>query len=408
VARLAWPIAEERICLDADVTDGRLVPIGLVSTRNPGVAAALAGRPVAEVPGLLRRLFPLCGTAHTVAAVTAIETALGIAPAAAQRAFRELMLAVEHAHAVAWRILMDWPPLIGGAAHPRAYAAFLRASAPIAAGAERLQRIGGGPLHGARAELKDAAATLATMLAALFAEAADRTLAFDALQAALGRRSSVPARLIAHARNDLPATYGQHDRPLFATADADWFAARLAETPGFSAAPSLDGTPAEVGPLAACRHPLVGAALAQWGAGLATRLLAAALDAPVVAERLRGACTRLADDEPAEVATMRLGRGAGVVETARGPLAYWVEVAGGRVRTLRSVAPTEWNFQAHGPFCAALAAAPAVADPLAAARLLAASFDPCVPFRIALGGARRAPQEDPTREDLTREGSAHA
>ena len=48
--------------------------------------------------------------------------------------------------------------------------------------------------------------------------------------------------------------------------------------------------PAEVGPLAALRHPLVGEALAHWGAGLATRLLAAALDAPVVAGRLRAAC----------------------------------------------------------------------------------------------------------------------
>jgi len=348
VARLAWPIADEKIRLEAVVTDGRLVPSRVVSARNRGIAAALAGRPVGEVPALLRRLFPLCGIAHTVAAVTAIETALGLVPSRAQRAFRELMLVTEHANSVAWRLLMDWPPLLGGAGDTHTYAAFLRASAPITAGADRLQQIGGAALRLPRAET---------------------------------------------ARADLPAHYGRHDRPLFAAAHADWFALRLGDTPGFSDAPNLDGSPAEVGPLAALRHPLVGEALAHWGSGLATRLLAAALDASVVAARLR-ACDRLLDDDASDVDTTGDGRGAGVVETARGPLAYWLEVEGGRVRTLRSVAPTEWNFHPAGPFRAALDSAPAVADPVAGARLLAASFDPCVPFDIAIAPSQGASNED--------------
>ncbi len=394
MARLAGPIADERICLDAVVADGRLVPNGVISTRNRGVAAALAGRPVAEVPGLLRRLFPLCGTAHTVAAVTAIETALGLAPAPAQRAFRELMLVAEHANAVAWRLLIDWPPLLGAAADPRAYATFLRAGAPIAAGAERLQQIGGAALRPSRAEIARAAAVLSAMLVALFPEAADAALSFDALEAALQGGASVPARLIARARVDLPVHYGRHDRPMFASAEADWFAARLAQGSEFSDAPTLDGAPAEVGPLAALRHPLVGEALAHWGQGLATRLLAAALDALVVAGRLRTVGELVVADDPVAVDTTRPGRGAGVVETARGPLADWVEVDGGRVRTLRSVAPTEWNFHPDGPFRAALEAAPDIADPVAGVRLMAASFDPCVPFDLALAPVRRPPHEE--------------
>jgi hypothetical protein len=214
------------------------------------------------------------------------------------------MLIAEHANAVAWRLLIDWPPLLGAAADPRTYAAFLRAGAPIAAGADRLHAIGGAPLRPPRAEIAGAAASLAAMLAALFPEAADPTLSFDALEAALGQRESAPARLIARARVNLPENYGRHDRPLFVSADADWFAARLAGTPGFSEAPTLDGRPAEVGPLAALRHPLVGEALAHWGQGLATRLLAAALDAPVVAARLRDAC-----DLPVDAQRPRRRRG---------------------------------------------------------------------------------------------------
>ncbi len=396
MARLAWPIADEKICLNAVVADGRLVANGVVSTRNGGIAAALAGRSASEIPGLLRRLFPLCGTAHTIAAVTAIETALGLALSPAQRAYRELMLLAEHASAVAWRLLIDWPPLLGAAADPGTYAAILRAAAPITAGAERLQRIGGATLRPPRDEIARAASSLAGMVVALFAEAAQPALSFDELETALHNGTSVPARMIEQARLHLPAHYGRHDRALFVSAESDWFAARLADTPAFSQAPTVDGSPAEVGPLAALRHPLVGQALAHWGQGLATRLLAAALDAPVVAGRLRDAAEQLLDDDPGEVDTMGSGRGAGVVETARGPLAYWVEVDGGRALRLRSVAPTEWNFHPDGPFRAALDAAPHIADPVAGARLLAASFDPCVPFEVAVATDEGAPRRDPT------------
>jgi Ni,Fe-hydrogenase I large subunit len=173
--------------------------------------------------------------------------------------------------------------------------------------------------------------------------------------------------------------------------DGEWFAARLAAEPLFGDAPTLDGTPAEVGPLAAQRHPLVAEAIAQWGPALAARLLAAALDVHVVAERLCRALDRLADDDPLDVDITRSGRGAGVVETARGPLAYLVEIADGRVRMLRSVAPTQWNFHPDGPFMAALDAAPRVPNPAFAARLLAISFDPCVPLTIEILANRRSP-----------------
>jgi len=61
---------------------------------------------------------------------------------------------------------------------------------------------------------------------------------------------------------------------------------------------------------------------------------------------------------------------------------------------LRSVAPTEWNFHPNGPFVAALDAAPRVPDPVLAARLLAASFDPCVQFRIEALPDRRPPTNE--------------
>ena len=162
-------------------------------------------------------------------------------------------------------------------------------------------------------------------------------------------------------------------------------------SPSFSDAPTLDGTPAEVGPLAAQRHPLVADAIAHWGATLATRLLAAALDAPVVAGRL----LRALDDAGGR----RSGRGRSDAsgtrrrrrrDGARSPRLF-------RRRGLRSRADAAQRRADRVEFPSRRAVhgrarrRARVADPVLAARLLAASFDPCVPFRIELAGDHRPP-----------------
>lgn len=394
---MASPTHEQQIRLDAVANDGRLVAKRLATTRASGITGALATQPVRDLPLLLSRLFPLCGTAHAVAGLAATEAALGIEVSPAQLAFRDLMLLAEHGAALGWRILMDWPLLLGDAPEVRACADIRRAAAAVSIIGEHgtWPRIGGARLRPNRDDLGQAMSELARMLVGLFPEAADPALTWRNLETSLRGGTSMPARLINVARTGVLAEYGHHDRPLLPSMDATWFEARLAE-PRFSEAPTLDGTPAEVGALAARRHPLVADAVAHWGATLATRLLAAALDAPVVAGRLVRALDRLAADDPIEFDLARPGRGAGVIETARGPLAYVVEAADGGVRMLRSVAPTEWNFHPNGPFMAALDAAPRVPDPVLAARLLAASFDPCVQFRIEASPGHRPPANEET------------
>ena len=381
---VTWPTLEQEIRLDATVVDGRLAPIRLVTTRASSIAGALAAQPIGEIPQRLSGLFPLCGTAHAVAGLSAFEAALRVEVPPAQLGFRKLLLLAEHGAALGWRLAMDWPPLLGMAPQVRACADIRRAAAAISTFAARTPwiRIGGGKLRVDRDGLGGAVAALARMLGDLFPEASDPALSWNALELALERRTSTPARLTTAARAGAMANYGGHDRPQLPPVDAAWFARRLATDPGFSDAPMLDGTPAEVGAFAARRHHLVDEADRRWGPTLATRLLAAALDTAVVAGQLSHAVDVLADDDPVTVDLTRAGQGAGVVETARGPLSYFVDVADARVRTLRGVAPTEWNFHPRGPFMAALDAAPAVPEPGYAARLLAASFDPCVPFRI--------------------------
>lgn len=392
MARRAFPVLEQQICLEAVVSHGRLIAKRLVTTRTHAIADILIAHPVDGIPRILSQLFPLCGTAHAAAGGAAIEAALAIEVSPAQHAFRDLMLLTEHGAALAWRILMEWPPLLGEPANTRACADVRRAVAVInaVAGRDQWARVGGVKLRLNRDNLSRAVCELARMLIELFPEGAS-ALSWSKLERAIQSGTSVPARLINNTRTSALADYGRHDRPLLPSRAADWFSVRLAAEPRFCEAPTLDGTPAEVGPLAAQRHPLVADAVAYWGLTLATRLLAAALDAAVVAERLIHTLDELTDDDPVEVDLTRSGRGAGFVETARGPLAYFVDAADGHVRMLRSVAPTEWNFHPDGPFRAALDAAPRVSDPILAARLLAASFDPCVPFSIELLDNYRPP-----------------
>jgi hypothetical protein len=382
---LALPL-EQKICLHAAMVDGRLVPASLSSTRTASIPGVLAAQPVGGVPHRLSQLFPLCGTAHAMAGLMAIEAALRIEASPAQRAFRALVALVEHGAASAWRIMMDWPPLLGEPPQIRAYAAIHRIAAAVrtAADRDRWAQPGGARLRLNRDDFGRTVAGLARVLNEAFPEAADRALGWGALQRAVQDGASLPARLISAAHAGALAAYGCHDRPLLPALDADWVATRLAADPGFGDAPTLNGTPAEVGALASRRHPLVDDAIVDWGPTLATRLLAAALDCPVVADRLRHALDDLADDDPVAVDLAGTGRGAGVVETSRGPLAYLIDTSGGQVRMLRSVAPTEWNFHPDGPFISALTAAPKVPDPVFAARLLATSFDPCVLFCIEL------------------------
>jgi hypothetical protein len=380
---------DQEIVLEAALSNGRLVAKRLDARRARAISGALTGQPLDRVAQHLANLYPLCGTAHALAGLGAIEDALDIEISPAQTAFRNLILLAEHAASVAWRLLMDWPPLIGDAPDVRACAAIRRTVGAASAIAESWTRIAGTTLRVTR--LGTSIDMLATQLTALFPEAALAST-WPTFERTLADGSSLPARLIKAARA-MP-DYGRHPQPLLTSRDAAWFVRRLRADPHFGEAPTLDGTPAEVGPLAAQRHPLVNEAMTQWGPTLATRLLAAALDAPALATRLRSARQALADDDPTTYDTMSPGRGTSVVETARGALAYEVDVGDGVVRSLRSVAPTEWNFHPRGPFAMALASAPPVADPLFAARLLAASFDPCVPFRIALA------QDRPTAADI--------
>jgi hypothetical protein len=77
---------------------------------------------------MLGLLFPLCGAAHAIAALRAIEAAAGIVPDPAHEAARRAIALADALAAHAWRGEFDWASLAGAEARPATVAAARRAT----------------------------------------------------------------------------------------------------------------------------------------------------------------------------------------------------------------------------------------------------------------------------------------
>ncbi len=154
-------------------------------------------------------------------------------------------------------------------------------------------------------------------------------------------------------------------------------------------APRLDGLTAEVGALArgiVDGHPLALSVAAD--GGVAARIAGRLLEIARTQIWLEEWVTAL---DPAqrfmgEFEVPKDGRGAGLVEAARGSLGHWLTIEDGRIANYQIIAPTTWNFSprdendAPGPLEAALVGAPVAAcdkTPLSVQHIVR-SFDPCM------------------------------
>jgi hypothetical protein len=76
------------------------------------VLAGLNGKPVDECLRLLPLLFPLCGTAHALAALQAVEAALRVESDSQQLVARTTLALADATAAHIWRTCIDWAQLL--------------------------------------------------------------------------------------------------------------------------------------------------------------------------------------------------------------------------------------------------------------------------------------------------------
>ncbi|AWJ92382.1 hydrogenase (plasmid) [Azospirillum baldaniorum] len=368
-------------------TAGGRVRAVSVRVRRPVVARALCGRTPDEAMRLVPLLFSLCGTAQSLAALEALEDALGL-DARPHTAARALLAEAEAATNHAWQVLMDWPARLGEAPQPRELAGLRSAAAaihPALYPARDGLRLGGGSLRPDRATLTAAIAALREGVErTVFAGPAPTDKAELERWADAG--ATPAARLMRRLLTPGIAGFGACGVPALEPYPAGWFGERLSADAAFSENPRQNGAPAHTGPLARrTAHPLVAALLARHGSGLAAHAAARLVELAGVAERLASWADRLDDAEPApDTGATRRGAGSGVMETARGRLAHWLRLEDSRIADYRIAAPTEWNFAADGPLAQGLDGTATDAALAERTGLLVAALDPCVASTITI------------------------
>jgi hypothetical protein len=363
------------------VAPGAPLPLALHSSRPDWAPRLARGQAVSALPGLMASLFNLCGHAHRLCSMLAIDAAApGLLPAPQQVAQR---LRTETAQEHIRRIGLDWPRLLATDAQG-SWAAPAQAA---------LQAC---PLHA------PAPATAADPWPATLAWLEDQLLQMPAttwLRAwqACGadwlhdwsRRHAgwLPALLRAAREADSAAPLRPANalRVHAGASDVRTLSAAMAEEAGFCLQPHWQGASAHTGSWTRLNDQPVGLPLTPW-----------ALLGGRIAELVR-LCQ---PDAPGQSGAGWLSFGAlttgerqglAWVEMARGLLVHQVEIdapvgdAPARVAACRVLAPTEWNFHPQGEVAqriAALDAGRPAEDAERRVRLLMAAFDPCVPFDV--------------------------
>jgi len=375
--------------LACDATGVRRATIA--STRPDAVSRVLAGRAADDAVALVPRLFAVCAQGQGAAASEAVAAACGRPRNPTQRA-RELAVALEGVQEDLWRLVVDWPPLIGLAPDVGALAHARRSTTPLI---DALSAHASGE-HDREAPTRDAETAASETLHAIaatrvFGESSGTFLARQDEQAlrAWAKDRATPVALLARALFAMAPGLGASDvdalkldratvqRSVLPALDRDASFARL---------PEIDGEPRETGALERIgAHAGLAALAARDGSGACTRLFARLVQLAASLEALRDEGCLAAID----AWSPRAGEGVAMLRTARGTLVHRARVANGAIASYAIVAPTEWTFHPRGALARGLARlrGDSPASLLRDASMLVRLADACVPCTVELADA---------------------
>jgi hypothetical protein len=366
--------------------------VSVRSSRPLHAARLLEGKSIAQALATLPLLFSICGKAQSVAAIRAVESALGVAagPAVAQR--RKLLLDLETLREHLWRVVLDWPRFYEQAEDTARASQIVRLTNEVVQRAGEhhacLTRPGLDSLPPAgKPERQGIKQLRALMEAELYGIDLEAWLQFDfdTLQYWLTKADTPLTRMSNWVLQEQWQSLGATASEPLPRLDGDRLLQRLdAEgSDNFIARPDWDGNSGfETGAFArVADHPLIDQLGNRFGPGLLARLAARLVETARICVQLDSA-----NPDPPDTTTLYNG-GLGVAEAARGRLYHRVVVRDGTISRYRLLAPTEWNFHPRGPAAQALGSIK-IDDPAVArqqADLLIHAIDPCVAYEIHIG-----------------------
>ncbi len=382
---------EGSLRIEVKIDAGVVSNVQVCSRRPVDSGALLEGRPVEDALDLLPRIFSLCGVAQTTAGLMAVERALAISLTPPQTAARQMLVAAEALEQTVWRIAVDWPTCLGmrpDVAGIRDLRRLLRGLETSMFNATPWNRIGGSHLLPDPVELVKIIDVVAQQAAwIVFGDAAPRLDNHESFDRWLGRQHRPGPAALDYVRDQGLAAFGHSQVDFLPTRpDTGFFAQQLANDVdwSFCARPHYHGSISETGALPRLvDHPLVSRLRDRHGNGLLTRLGARLVETDDLISKMRSWVGDLSDD-PGTSAHHASGQGISVIDTARGVLVHWVEIADNIVDRYRILAPTEWNFHPRGPLIQGLQGANAhVGETLDKnAGLLINALDPCVGYEL--------------------------
>jgi hypothetical protein len=355
-----------KLTLDV-IRDGYSVSAtGVLSTR-PMAAQILKGKTPAQVLQIVPLLFSVCGRAQGSAASAALQAAQQGSSTVSAEVERTIVCEAMQEHL--WRVMLDWPKLLGLPQQEQRFTAWYSMLRKVGTGETDMSVF----LH--EFERDGLGMPLAEWRA---------LHSYHALQIWFSKAHSPVAQLLsklAGLKHTRPGPNEVNLLPAWSAAEAQkacagkWNAA-------FSARPDWLGNAAETGAWAYfADNKLLRDVWQQTGSKVLVRLLARVMD---VAEMADGrAATRL------DVASPAAGEGIAVVRTARGLLMHHVCLAAETVKEYEIVAPTEWNFHPDGAFAQDMRGLVEMeAGHLQQmAHIEVLSLDPCVAYEVELKDA---------------------
>jgi len=342
------------------LSSGAIADVAILRRSRPPLTRLFAGKPAASLLPVLPRLFSLCSVAHQVAFLSAVEAAQGVDATTATARHRVTAVVSERLTELLRGLFIG--PLSLDGASASAVRALMQASTILGGVDQAVPQT----VH------REAVSQIKAALGLLGIDGENQVLAPGSVLAACAAR-----------RDDVGLSPPVAERSFLTAADdLDVVTRLLAEGATYSDAPELRGRIPETGVWArmARREPGLPP-----DAGPDARLRARISEISRLCAWLDGGQEDLDDGV---VASYRLGtgKGAGVVECARGRLYHAIALDDeDRIVRFEFLAPTEWNFHARGPLVRSLKGAMLTAGRQGqeAVRALIGAFDPCVGFNLS-------------------------
>lgn len=347
--------------------DGYSVSATEIRSTRPMAAQILKGKTPAQVLQIVPLLFSVCGRAQGAAASAALQAAQQGALAATTAV--ERMIKCEAIQEHLWRVMLDWPKLLGLPQQDQRFTAWY----------SMLRKIGAGEID------------MPVFLYEFVRDGLGMPLSewraldnYHALQIWFSKAHSPMAQLLFkldELKHEKTGPTRANLLPAWTAAEAQ-LACAGKWSAEFSARPEWLGGAAETGAWTYFSDNQLLRDVERQGRSKALiRLLARVMDAVEMASGC--AAPRL------DVASPAAGEGLAVVRTARGLLMHHVHLAAETVQDYEIVAPTEWNFHPDGAFAQDLRGQvelePGHLQQMAHVEVL--SLDPCVAYEVEMRDA---------------------